>query len=135
MHGLNVQADYAILVKLEAAMKRPEQGLLKRMMRLTEVDYQDMVVDGGMRRVLSLKLGTEYHVALQILRSPSSGGCTVCAADWLSISMPGCLPLHFQVGNYLQHYGGQGYSSAVALLPIYACAKSSLVYCNGTAGC
>ena len=135
MHGLNVQADYAILVKLEAAMKRPEQGLLKRMMRLTEVDYQDMVVDGCMRRVLSLKVGTEYHVALQILRSPSSAGCTVFAAEWLSISMPGCLPLHFQVGYYLQYHGAQGYSNAVASLPTYACAKSSLGYCNVTAGC
>lgn len=93
-----MQAEFAVLLKIEAAMKRPGHGLLKRMMRLVEVDHEDIMIAGTARRVLSLQYAAEYHVALQILKSPSLGSSAACAAEWLSISMPGCLPLHFQVG-------------------------------------
>lgn len=94
-----VQADIAVLVKMEVTMKRPAHGLLNRMLRLVEVDHEDMLVHGNARRVLSLESGAEYHIGLQILKSPHLDSGTECAADWLSISMPGCLPLRFQVNT------------------------------------
>ena len=94
-----VQADIAVLLKLEVAIKRPTHGLLKRMLRLMEVDHEDMIVHGKARRVLSLQSGVEYHIGLKILNSPHLDSGTECAAEWLSISMPGSLPLRFQVNT------------------------------------
>ena len=93
----SAQADIAILLRLEAAMKRPDHGLLKRMIRLTEIDHEDLVVDGKARRVLSLQSGAEYHIALQILTRSREDSSRAYAAEWLSISMPGSLPLRIQV--------------------------------------
>ncbi len=87
----------AVLLRFEVAMKRPGDGLLKRMLRLMEVDHKYALVQGKPTRVLSLQYGAEYHIGLQILKSPLLNSSTECAAEWLSISMPGCLPLRFQV--------------------------------------
>ena len=94
-----VQADTAVVLRFEVAMKRPGHGLLKRMMRLMEADHENIVVHGKSRRVLLLQSGAEYHIALQILKSPHLDSSTEHAAEWLSISMPGCLPLRIQVGT------------------------------------
>ena len=98
-----VQAAVAVLLKYEVAMKRPGHGLLKRMLRLMEVNHEYAVVQGKTTRVLSLQYGAEYHIGLQILRSPLLNSSTECAAEWLSISMPGCLPLRFQVDTFDHH--------------------------------
>lgn len=78
-------------------MKRPGHGLLKRMLRLMEVDLEYATIQDRSMKVLSLQYGAEYHIGLQILKSPLFNSSTECAAEWLSISMPGCLPLRFQV--------------------------------------
>ena len=94
---LSVQADIAVVLRFEVAMKRPGHGLLKRMIRLVETAHTDIVVDGKARRALLLHCGAEYHIALQILQSPHLDRSTTYAAEWLGISMPGCLPMRIQV--------------------------------------
>ncbi|BDA41578.1 hypothetical protein COCOBI_02-3590 [Coccomyxa sp. Obi] len=62
------KATIAILLKLEEILPRPNEGLLKRMLRLSDVRLLTSTDNGP--PTLHLKAGAEYRVALQILPSP-----------------------------------------------------------------
>lgn len=62
------QATIAILLKLEEILPRPNEGLLKRMVRLSDVRLLSSIDDST--PTLQLKASAEYRVALQILPSP-----------------------------------------------------------------
>lgn len=69
-------------------MPRPKAGLLKRMFRLAKVEQ--MHTGGSKGPVLMMRHNAEYHIGLQLVKSPlSMKSADLQRVQWLSLASQG----------------------------------------------
>ncbi len=95
--GLSLQAEICVLVKFGELMPRPKEGLLKRMLRIVEVEL--VCADEGTHPALLLRSGAEYHIAMQLLQSPRTKLANVTyQINWVRMAAQGREASELQVG-------------------------------------